>query len=54
MHCFGEIKPFTGGCVAIPKDCMREVMENVKEDCVVVIDDLKTLSPETWKRLGLE
>ena len=54
LHCFGEIKPFTGGCVAIPKDCMREVMENIKEDCVVVIDDLKTLSPETWKRLGLE
>lgn len=54
LHCFGKIKPFTGGCVAIPEDCMIEVMRHVKPECVVVIDSLKTLSPETWKRLGLE
>jgi len=54
LHCFGKIKPFTGGCVAIPEECMIEVMRHVKPECVVVIDSLKTLSPETWKRLGLE
>ncbi|MBQ3905354.1 MAG: hypothetical protein II743_01165 [Lachnospiraceae bacterium] len=54
LHCFGEIKPFTGGCVAIPEDCMLQVMQNVKPDCVVVIDSLKTLSPETWKKIGLQ
>ncbi len=54
LHCIGRVKPFTGGCVAIPEDCMKEVMQNVKPDCVVVIDSLKTLSPQTWKKLGLE
>ena len=54
LHCTGKVKPFTGGCVAIPEDCMKEVMQNVKPDCVVVIDYLKTLSPQTWKKLGLE
>lgn len=54
LHCLGRIKPFTGGCVAIPEECMKEVMCNVKPDCVVVIDYLKTLSPQTWKKLGLD
>ena len=54
LHCLGKVKPFTGGCVAIPEECMKEVMCAVKQDCVVVIDDLKTLSPQTWKKLGLE
>ena len=52
LHCFGTVKPYTGGCVAIPEDKMLFVMKNVKKDCVVVIDYLKVLSPETftdWK-----
>ena len=52
LHCFGTVKPYTGGCVAIPEDKMLFVMKNVKKDCVVVIDYLKNLSPETfadWK-----
>ena len=52
LHCFGPAKPYTGGCVAIPVEQMRFVMQNVRPDCVVVIDALKTLSPETaeaWK-----
>ncbi|MCR5459054.1 MAG: L,D-transpeptidase family protein [Acetatifactor sp.] len=44
LHCTGK-KTHTGGCVAIPKDDMVKVMRSVKEDCVVVIDSLKTLSP---------
>ena len=54
LHCTGKIKPFTGGCVAIPEEYMLQVMQNVKPECVVVIDELKTLSPETWKRLRLD
>ena len=54
LHCFGPIKPYTGGCVAIPKDKMTTVMQNVQEDCVVVIDSLCTLSPATWNKLGLQ
>lgn len=52
LHCFGPYKPYTGGCVAIPVENMRFVMQNVRPDCVIVIDYLKKLSPETaekWK-----
>lgn len=53
LHCFSDIKPYTGGCVAIPIDKMRFVMQNVKADCVVVIDSLKNLSTETYEEWGL-
>ena len=53
LHCLGAIKPYTGGCVAIPMDRMLTVMRNVREDCVVVIDSLRTLSPDTWNALKL-
>ena len=53
LHCLGAVKPYTGGCVAIPKDKMVTVMQNVSEDCVVVIDSLKVLSPATWNQMGL-
>lgn len=52
LHCFGPYKPYTGGCVAIPTADMRFVMQKVRPDCVVVIGDLRKLSPETaadWK-----
>lgn len=48
MHCFGPFKPYTGGCVAMPEDKMIFVMQNVQQDCVIVIDYLKKLSPETY------
>ena len=54
LHCLGAFKPYTGGCVAIPQDKMIAVMQQVRPDCAVVIDSLKTLSPETWEGLGLE
>ena len=53
LHCFGPLKPYTGGCVAIPKDQMLTVMQNVRPDCVVVIDSLENISPETWNDWGL-
>ena len=43
MHCFGPNKPFTGGCVAVPKDKMRFVMKHVQPDCLIVIDSLENL-----------
>ena len=54
LHCLGPIKPYTGGCVAIPKDQMITVMQNVRPDCVVVIDSLQKISPETWTSMGFE
>lgn len=44
LHCFGPVKPYTGGCVAIPEDCMKFVMQRVDEDTVVVIDTYEALS----------
>ncbi len=53
LHCLGPQKPYTGGCVAIPRDQMITVMKNVRPDCVVVIDSLETLIPELWDEWGL-
>ena len=43
LHCFGPAKPWTGGCVAVPENIMKLIMQNVREDCVVVIDTLENL-----------
>ena len=53
LHCLGPQKPYTGGCVAIPENQMKKVIQSVKEDCVVVIDLLEELSPELWNEWGL-
>ena len=53
LHCLGPQKPYTGGCVAIPQDRMITVMQNVREDCVVVIGSLENLIPELWDEWGL-
>ncbi len=44
LHCIGPNKPYTGGCVAIPENKMKLVMQKVKSDCVVIIDTLKNLN----------
>ncbi len=54
LHCLGLNRPFTGGCVAIPRECMLTVMQHVRPDCVVVIDSLEKLSPETWNAWGMK
>ena len=43
LHVFGDRKPYTGGCVAIPLYMMRFVMKNVVKNCVVIIDSLENL-----------
>ena len=43
LHCFGPLKPYTGGCVALPENLMKLVMQTVREDCVVIIDTLENL-----------
>ena len=43
LHCLGPMKPWTGGCVAIPENIMKLVMQYVQEDCVVVIDTAENL-----------
>lgn len=43
LHSFGPTKPYTGGCVALPENIMKIVMEKVEPDCVVVIDTLDNM-----------
>ena len=43
LHCLGPLKPYTGGCVAIPENIMKLVMQKVNKDCVVVIDTFENL-----------
>ncbi|MBP0973079.1 MAG: D-alanyl-D-alanine carboxypeptidase family protein [Oscillospiraceae bacterium] len=38
LQCFGTQKPYTGGCVAVPENIMKQIMQCVDPDCVVVID----------------
>lgn len=54
LHCLGDQRPYTGGCVAIPRSDMITVLRNVRPDCVVVIDYLKNISQETYKKWGLK
>ncbi len=54
LHCFGPLKPYTGGCVSLPENIMKQVMQRVRPDCAVVIDTLERLSPETWKDWGFQ
>ena len=46
LHCLGPNKPFTGGCVAIPENQMKFVMQHVDPGCKVVIDSLENLGGE--------
>lgn len=46
LHCLGDRKPRTGGCVAIPMDQMYYVMQHVSPDCVVVIDSMEHLGAD--------
>ena len=43
LHCFGPLKPYTGGCVAVPENIMKLIMQKVDKDCVVVIDTFENM-----------
>ena len=42
LHCYTKNK-FTGGCVSLPENKMREVVRHVKDGCVVVMDTRKNI-----------
>ena len=46
MHCFGVNKPYTGGCVSLPVEKMRSLIQRVEPGCVVVIDTLENMGGE--------
>ena len=37
LHCYTKNK-FTGGCVSLPEEIMRQVVQLVRPDCLVVMD----------------
>ena len=43
LHCQTKNK-FTGGCVAVPEKIMREIIQRVKDDCVIIIDNSKNIN----------
>ena len=43
LHCAVPGKMFTGGCVAVSEEMMKEIMQLVRPDCVVVIDTREDL-----------
>ena len=43
LHCLGPAKPYTGGCVAVPENMMRMIMQRVSPECTVIIDTFENL-----------
>ena len=43
LHCFRINRPYTGGCVAVPENIMRFIMQHIKPGCRVTIDSLEAL-----------
>ena len=41
FHSFRVNRPYTGGCVAVPEDIMRFIMQHVKPGCKITIDSLE-------------
>ena len=52
-HRMAPAKPYTGGCVAIPENEMRFVMETVRPDCLAGIDSWQNISPATAEEWGI-
>ena len=46
LHCMGPQKPYTGGCVAVPENIMKLILQQVQPDCVVMIDTAENLGIE--------
>ncbi len=41
FHSFRYNRPYTGGCVAVPEDIMKFIMQHVKPGCKITIDSLE-------------
>ena len=44
FHCFGDRKPYTGGCVSVPENIMKIIMQNVRPGCKITIDTIKNFN----------
>ena len=41
LHSFRVNRPYTGGCVAVPEDIMRFIMQHAEPGCKITIDSLE-------------
>ena len=41
LHSFRVNRPYTGGCVAVPEDVMKFIMQHVKPGCKITVDSLE-------------
>ena len=43
FHCFRVNRTYTGGCVAVPENIMRFIMQHVRDGCRITIDSLDSM-----------
>ncbi|MBR6107176.1 MAG: hypothetical protein IKQ39_04125 [Oscillospiraceae bacterium] len=43
FHCFGDRKPYTGGCVSVPENIMKQIMQKIRPNCRITIDTMENL-----------
>ncbi len=43
FHCFGDRKPYTGGCVSVPENIMKQIMQQIRPNCKFTIDTMENL-----------
>ncbi|MBR1749272.1 MAG: L,D-transpeptidase family protein [Ruminococcus sp.] len=44
FHCFCIDTPYTGGCVGVPENIMKFIMQHVKPGCKITIDSMKNMN----------
>lgn len=44
LHCFRVNRTYTGGCVGVPENIMKFIMQHVKPDCKITIDSLEKMN----------
>ena len=49
LHSFRCNRPYTGGCVAVPEDIMRFIMQKVRPGCRITIDSLENFGGDLDK-----
>ena len=43
FHCFRVNRTYTGGCVGVPENIMKFIMQHIKPGCKITIDSLKNM-----------
>jgi len=49
FHSFRVNRPYTGGCVAVPEDIMKFIIQHIRPGCKITIDSLEKFEGEQDK-----